>query len=41
MNMVKMALNFMLPRQQFGLPSTLHATLINNNIMTENKKLRF
>ena len=27
MNMVKMALNLMLPRQQFGLLSTLHATL--------------
>ena len=39
--MVKMALNLMLPRQQFGLASTLHATHINNKIMTENKKLRF
>ena len=36
MNMVRKALNLMLPRQQFGLPITLPITVNNNLIMTEN-----
>ena len=40
MNMVRKALNLMLPRQQFGLPITLHIAVNNNLIMTENKKFQ-
>ena len=36
--MVKIALNLMLPRSQFGLPINLHVTLNSTNIMTAKKK---
>ena len=40
MNMVRKALNLMLPRQQFGLPITLPVTVNNNLIATDNKKFQ-